>query len=105
MDATGEAVLLDLAIDERSRKILALLGSAPDIGRAIAAEPHIPPTRAAALRKAFLATLEDREFAQDMAKAGLSIDPLGGEELQSLVADTVATPADLIEQAKRYVGP
>src|SRR5262245_47360 len=54
--------LLDFAVDERSRNIFALLGSGPDIGRALVAEPGIPPERAAALRKAFMATVEDGEF-------------------------------------------
>ena len=96
--------LLDLAVDERSHKLLNLLGSAPDIGRAIVAEPGIPPERAAALRKAFMATMEDPEFVADMAKANLNIEPLSGEDLQKVVADTVATPQELVEQAKRYVG-
>src|SRR4029077_18946679 len=44
-DAPG---LLDLAVDERSRHILGLLGSVPDIGRTIVAEPGIPAERAKA---------------------------------------------------------
>src|SRR5438105_14789764 len=51
--------LLDFATDERTRKILALLGSGPDIGRALVAEPGIPAERADALRKAFLDMVAD----------------------------------------------
>jgi hypothetical protein len=35
--------LLDFAHDQRSRSILGLLGSGPDMGRTIVAEPNIPP--------------------------------------------------------------
>src|SRR5262249_32218110 len=96
--------LLDFAHDDRSRTILGLLGSVPDIGRSIVAEPAIPPERAAALRSAFMATVEDGEFVAEMKKRNLNIEPLSGEEVQKLVAAYVATPKDLIEQAKRYVG-
>ena len=96
--------LLDFAVDERSRNILALLGGGPDIGRSIVAEPGIPAERAAALRKALMETLEDPGFVADMHKRNLDIEPLSGEEVQRIVAASVATPKELVDQAKRYIG-
>jgi hypothetical protein len=96
--------LLDFAVDERSRKILALLGGGPDVGRAIVAEPGIPAERAAALRQAFTATMEDAAFIADMHKRNLNVEPLSGNELQTIIAAAMATPRELIEQAKRYAG-
>jgi tripartite-type tricarboxylate transporter receptor subunit TctC len=100
-DAPG---LLDFATDERSRNLLALLGSGPDIGRSLVAEPSIPPERAAALRKAFMAAIEDPEFVTEMKKRNLNIEPLSGEEVQRIVAASVATPKELVDQARRYIG-
>src|SRR5262249_29132972 len=96
--------LLDFASDEKSRKILGLLGGGPDIGRAMVAEPGIPAERGAALRKALMATLADPEFVADMLRRNLNIEPLAGEEVQRIVASAVATPKELVEQAKRYAG-
>jgi tripartite-type tricarboxylate transporter receptor subunit TctC len=96
--------LLDFAYDERSRSLLGLLGSGPDIGRALVAEPGIAPERAAALRKAFMATMHDPELIAEIKKRGLDLEPLSGEEVQKMVAASVATPRPLIEQAKRYIG-
>jgi tripartite-type tricarboxylate transporter receptor subunit TctC len=96
--------LLDFAVDEKSRQILGLLGGGPDIGRSIVAEPGIPAERAAALRRAFTATMEDAAFAADMRKRNLNIESLSGDEVQSIVATAVATPRALVEQAKRYAG-
>jgi tripartite-type tricarboxylate transporter receptor subunit TctC len=96
--------LLDFAVDEKSRKILGLLGGGPDIGRSIVAEPGIPPERAAALRKAFMATMADPEFVADMRKRNLNVEPLSGEDVQRTVEAAVATPRELVEQAKRYAG-
>jgi tripartite-type tricarboxylate transporter receptor subunit TctC len=103
-DLPNDPALLDFATDERSRNILSLLGSGPEIGRSLVAEPGIPPERAAALRKAFMATVEDPDFIADMMKRNLNIEPLSGEEVQQLVATAVATPKQLIDQARRYVG-
>jgi tripartite-type tricarboxylate transporter receptor subunit TctC len=103
-DLPNDPGLLDFAVDERSRRILGLLGGGPDIGRSLVAEPGIPPERAAALRRAFLATMEDAEFIADMRKRYLNVEPLGGADVQKIVEAAVATPAQLVEQAKRYAG-
>src|SRR5205823_3778915 len=60
--------LADVAVDDRSRRILSLLGGGPDIGRSLTAEPGIPKERAAALRKAFDETMADPGFVADMHK-------------------------------------
>ena len=96
--------LLDFAHDERCRSLLGLLGSVPDIGRSLVAEPGIPPERAAALRKAFMATMRDPELIAEIKKRRLDLEPLSGEEVQKMVAASVATPRPLVEQAKRYIG-
>jgi tripartite-type tricarboxylate transporter receptor subunit TctC len=103
-DLPDDPGLLDLAVDERSRQILGLLGSGPDIGRTIVAEPGIPPERADALRRAFMATMQDPDFVAEIAKRHLTIEPLSGEEVQQMVRTFVATPKELVDQAKRYVG-
>jgi tripartite-type tricarboxylate transporter receptor subunit TctC len=99
-----EPALLDFAVDERSRQILGLLGSGPDIGRSIVAEPGIPRERAAALRQAFMATMADPDFAEEIKTRHLGIEPMSGEEVQRMVAASVATPKELVDQAKHYAG-
>ena len=103
-DLPNDPGLLDFAVDNRSRNILALLGSGPDIGRSLVAEPGIPPERAAALRKAFMDTMEDPDLIAEMKKRNLGLEPLSGEEVQKIVAASVATPKELVDQAKRYIG-
>ena len=94
--------LLDFATDERSRSIFGLLGGAVDIGRSFAAEPGAPPERVAALRKAFMAMTVDPVFIADMTKRNLSIEPMEGAELQKMIAALAATPAQQVEQTKKY---
>jgi tripartite-type tricarboxylate transporter receptor subunit TctC len=104
-DLPDAPALLDLAGDERARQILGLLGSGPDIGRSIVAEPGIPPERAAALRRAFNETMADPAFLADIKARHLGVEPLTGEEVQKLVAAAVATPAHLVDEARRYIAP
>lgn len=96
--------LVELAVDEPSRAILTLFGGGAEVGRALVAEPGIPPARAAALRKAFIDTMQDPAFLADMRKRNLAVEPLEGAEVQKLIAAAVATPPALLERAKRYVG-
>lgn len=100
-DAPG---LLDFAVDEKSRRILELLGGGPEIGRSIAAEPGVPAERAAALRQAFADTMADSTFVSDMHLHNLNVEPLTGQEVQNIVAADAATPRGLVEQARRYAG-
>jgi len=104
-DLPNDPGLLDFATDGRSRNILGLLGSGPDIGRSVVAEPGISRERAAALRQAFMATMRDPEFIAEIARRNLKVEPLSGDEIQKMVAASVATPKELVDQAKRYIGP
>ena len=96
--------LLDFAVDEvaeDSRPARRRPRHRPlDRGRA----RHPSRARAVALRKAFMATMADAEFVADMRKRNLNIEPLSGEDVQKTVEAAVATPRELVEQAKRYAG-
>ena len=48
--------------------------------------------------------MEDPEFIADMRKRHLNVEPLGGEDVQKIVEAAVATPRELVEQARRYAG-
>jgi hypothetical protein len=52
--------------------------------------------------------LADKALLDDAAKLGLDIGPMGGDELQALVARLYALPPKVIERAKQsliYKGP
>ena len=57
--------------------------------------------RVAALRGAFAAMLQDKALLADAERLGLDIGPLGGEELQALVARLYALPPKIIARAKQ----
>jgi tripartite-type tricarboxylate transporter receptor subunit TctC len=58
--------------------------------------PGTPKDRVQILRKAFIETLKDPQFAADAKKSKLDIDPLPGEEVEKTVAGLLKTsPATL----------
>jgi tripartite-type tricarboxylate transporter receptor subunit TctC len=65
--------------------------------------PGVPADRVAALRKAFLEALRDKDLLAEAQKIGLDVDPISGEELQVLAEKIYATPAAIVEQAKQAV--
>jgi len=48
--------------------------------------------------------MQDPEFVADIAKRHLTIEPMSGEEVQQMVRTVAATPKELVDQAKRYLG-
>jgi tripartite-type tricarboxylate transporter receptor subunit TctC len=70
-------------------------------GRPYLLPPGVPPERVAALRKAFIAALQDKDLLAEAKKIKLDIEPLPGEEVQGMVAKVYAMPANVVSRAKR----
>lgn len=78
------------------RKLLEFYVSAEDIGRSFVAPPGLPADRVRTLRSAFMAMINDADFLAEIKKADAELNPLSGEELQKIVAETVAAPPALV---------
>ena len=98
-------LMTDLAQTDEQKRILKLMSSPIDVGRPYLAPPGVPADRLEILRNAFQQTLRDKEFLAEMAQQGHEIDPVSAEELTKIVIDTVTTPPELIEKARKYLGP
>lgn len=93
-------LLMDLPTDADDRAALRLLSAPTTIGRPLMAPPGVPEDRVKALRAAFDATMKDRAFIEEAQKSKLDLQPVGGEELQKIVADIVATPPKVVDRLK-----
>ena len=91
-------VIMDYAKTEADRAILRLVFARNIMGRPFAAPPGVAPERVAILRKAFMDTMNDKDFLAEAAKIDLEINPVSGEELQKLVADAYKTPPDIVKR-------
>ena len=92
-------LIVDLAKNDEQKQILKIIFARQVMGRPFLAPPNVPPDRVAALRKAFMDTMKDKEFIAEAEKAQLEITPVAGEEIQKLVQDLYATPAPIAQKA------
>ncbi|MFN3889354.1 MAG: Bug family tripartite tricarboxylate transporter substrate binding protein [Beijerinckiaceae bacterium] len=95
----------DFIKTDRDRALSGLLFGVQELGRVYAAPPDTPADRVAALRKAFMATMSDKDFLADATKTGIDIIPMDGEVLTKLWTEFTSTPAALVEEAKKATTP
>jgi tripartite-type tricarboxylate transporter receptor subunit TctC len=76
----------------------------PGIGRPIVATPGIPADRVKILREAFMKTVKDTELLDDAKKKRLELDPVSGEDLESLGKEIIAQPPEVVERMKKLLG-
>jgi tripartite-type tricarboxylate transporter receptor subunit TctC len=92
---------VDFAKTEEERQILELLYSQGIFGRPYVLPPGVPADRVAALRKAFMETLQDKTLLAEAEKMKLDIDPISGDDLQALVAKLFALPPSIAVKARQ----
>ena len=86
------------------KQVFALYASGSAIGRSLLAAPEIPAEHAQALRTAFQAMVKDPDFVAEIERLKVDLDPLPGEQLERLVAQTLSIPAAVRERAKAAFG-
>jgi tripartite-type tricarboxylate transporter receptor subunit TctC len=108
MNKLGVPLTISFAKTEEDRQVMELIYSQNLFGRPYLLPPGVPADRVAALRRAFASMLKDEALLAEAKKSGLDIGPMGGEELQALVAKLYASPPKIIQRAKQsliYKGP
>lgn len=95
----GVPLIGDFAKTDEHRQILRLIFARQVMGRPFLAPPAIPTDRAETLRKAFMETMEDKDYLADAEKSQMEITPVSGEAVQKLVADVYQTPPEIAKKA------
>jgi tripartite-type tricarboxylate transporter receptor subunit TctC len=95
--------IFEFATNEEQRQILQLTFAWGDVARPIAAPPGTPLSRVSALRKAFGETTSDPKFLADAEKLSLSVGPVMGDDVASLIASVYRTPAPVIEKVRQMI--
>ncbi len=99
---------LDFAPTPRIRKILFLKFAINDFGYPYMMGPGVPKERVAAIRAAFKKAGDDPDLRAAAKKARMEVDPIYGEELQSLLQEMYDTPPDIVtalRDASEPTGP
>src|SRR5215472_14162863 len=90
----------ELGESEGQRQVLEILSGDVAVGRPILTAPEVPADRVKALRQAFDETLADPAFKAAAAEAHMDFNPIGGEELQSIVGNIAGASPDIIAKVK-----
>jgi hypothetical protein len=102
-DLPNVPLIVDLAKTDEQRQLLKLIFARQVMGRPYLAPPGIPKDRADALRKAFMDTMNDKDFRADADKAKMEITPVAGDKLDALVKEIYATPKALAQKAAAII--
>ena len=95
-------LLVDFAKNDEDRQILRVYFATADMARPLWVGPDVPAERVEALRRAFDATMVDREFLDEARRAGVDIEPTGGVAVQAIVAGILGAPPAVLERARRF---
>jgi tripartite-type tricarboxylate transporter receptor subunit TctC len=101
MNRMGVPLTISFAKTEEDRQVMEMIYSQNLFGRPYLLPPGVPADRVATLRTALAAMLQDQALLAEAERSGLDIGPMGGEELQALVAKLYALPSKVIERAKQ----
>jgi tripartite-type tricarboxylate transporter receptor subunit TctC len=92
-------LILDLVSDQATRAALELMLTERQLLRPILAPPEIPADRLAALRRAFVATMQDPAFLADAKKLSEEVTAMSGEEVESLIRRLHHAPPEVLQRA------
>jgi tripartite-type tricarboxylate transporter receptor subunit TctC len=98
-DLPNVPLLIDFVKSPEDRQVLNLIAAPDDMGRPFFMPPGTPTSFVNVLRKAFDATMDDKDFLADAAKRQMEVDPLTGAEMEKTLKAAYATPRPLVEKA------
>ncbi|MQA65716.1 MAG: hypothetical protein GEU76_07430 [Alphaproteobacteria bacterium] len=100
-DLPGVPLATEFAKTEEQRKILEFIFAEQAMGKPFMLAAEVPKDRARALRAAFVETYKDKAALKEMADLGLEVIPMSGEEMDTFIAEQIATPAGIVNAAKK----
>jgi tripartite-type tricarboxylate transporter receptor subunit TctC len=89
---------------EVGRRLATLILAPGEFGRPMVTPPGVPAERIKILREALNKTFRDPEFLAETKKRGWPVEPLAGEELESLAKEVIAQPPEVVQRLKKLLG-
>ena len=90
----------DLATTQEQRDLIDVLNASAELGRPLIVAKEVPADRVDILRAAFQATLRDSAFLAEAQAQSLPLDPVDGEEAESVAKKIYASPPELARKVK-----
>jgi tripartite-type tricarboxylate transporter receptor subunit TctC len=95
--------LQELARNDVDRIAFRFLALARVPGKTFIAPPGLPPSRLAALRKAFADMLDDPAFRADIAKSTQKLEPRSWQDAERIIRETVDTPPEIVTYVRNLL--
>jgi tripartite-type tricarboxylate transporter receptor subunit TctC len=89
---------------ETGRRLATVILAANVFGRPILTPPGVPAERVRMLREAWNRTVKDPELLAEAKKRGWPVEPVAGEELESLAKEVMAQPPEVVQRLKKLLG-
>ncbi|MGH6771698.1 MAG: Bug family tripartite tricarboxylate transporter substrate binding protein [Xanthobacteraceae bacterium] len=104
-DLPDVPLVLDMAKTPADRAAIELAVARLEYGRPFFLPPGVPAERVQALRRAFDATMKDKEFLADAKKLKLEIDPLTGEQVNAVIEKVSRTSPEVAARVRKALAP
>ena len=101
---TIHEIMNEYKTPEMTRRFVVAVLASGDLGRPFIAPPGVPQERVKVLREAFMKTMKDPAFLDDVKKKKLEADPVAGDELEVMAKQIVAQPPEIAERMKQILG-
>lgn len=96
-------LVTDLAKTEQQRQMLDLILSTQQMARPFAAPPGVPAERVSVLREGFMRMIKDPDFVAAAKAQQIELSPVGGEQIQQMLARISKTPKPVIRELRDVV--
>ena len=89
---------------DAGRRLATVILAANVFGRPILTPPGVPAERVRMVREAWNRTVKDPELLAEAKKRGWPVEPVTGEELESLAKEVMAQPPEVVQRLKKLLG-
>ncbi len=103
LKAADVPLSIGYAKTEADRKLLELYYSLGRFSRAFMMPPGVPAERVKAIQAAFIATIKDRAFQEDIEKIQSEAIPQTGDELKAMIDTMFATPPEMVQRINKIL--
>jgi tripartite-type tricarboxylate transporter receptor subunit TctC len=93
----------ELAKNDAARALIELTELPYTLSRPFAAPPGVPPERASALQRAFLAVHEDAQYLEEAARQKIDISPIGASGVLQAIERIATARPDLLDYVRRLL--
>jgi tripartite-type tricarboxylate transporter receptor subunit TctC len=104
-DLPDVPLALEFARDEEDRALLRLLDAPSSISKPFALPPDADERRVRVMRSALWATYHDSAFLTEAAAMRLDFQPKAVDEIQHVLREVLATPADIAAKYRQIIQP